>query len=169
MTSTQHEAIINECKRQSESCLYTSTALFEWAKAAKVQNRWWNALPIALGALASFGLLQNSYPAIAGMLALAAGLIPSIYEKLNIEKHTEEMLLQAGQYKILQDRFTQAANITALDTDQQKLKVEYETVLRQLEDLRARPILVPEKYFKIAQDKIKTGHYDSDVVPSSKV
>ena len=163
MNASQNEAIISECKRQSESCLYTSTSLFEWAKAAKIQNAWWNALPIALGALASFGLLQNLYPSVAGILALVAGLVPSIYEKLSIEKHTEEMLLQAGQYKILQDKFTHTASITALDTDPEKLKFEYDALLSQLNDLRARPILVPEKYFKLAQDKIKAGHYDSDV------
>ena len=130
--------------------------------AAKWHNRAWNAFPIIFGSLASFALLQNYYPYIASFLALLAGLLPAIYEKLNIEAHTEEIFSQAAQYKILENRFKQSANITSLDSNPDILKAEFNSLMRQIEDLRARPIILPEKYFLAARKKIKAGHYRSD-------
>ena len=34
----QTKSVIAECQRQEESCLYTSTALFEWLKSLRMWN-----------------------------------------------------------------------------------------------------------------------------------
>jgi hypothetical protein len=159
--SNQIEALVRECRIQAESCQYTSTGLFLWLHAAKWHNRWWNALPIVFGATASFALLQQNCPSIASILALLAGLLPAIYEKLNLESHTEEIFSQAGQYKNLEHRFRQAAEITFLEGEG-ILKSEFAALMRQMEDLRARPIILPEKYFQAGRAKIKAGHYKPD-------
>jgi hypothetical protein len=154
-------AISDECRVQAESCLYTSTALYLWLHAAKWHNRCWNALPIISGALASFALLQTNYPAVASGLALLAGLLPAIYEKLNIESHTEEIFSQAGQYKNLENRFRQAEKIVSLEGED-ALQAEFSSLMRQMEDLRVRPIIIPEKYFQAGRKKIQAGHYKPD-------
>jgi hypothetical protein len=115
-----------------------------------------------LGAVASYAFLQQNFPYIASFLALLAGLLPAIYDKLNIEASTEEIYSQAGQYKNLENRFRQAASIVALDPNHEALKSEFASLMRQIEDLRARPIILPEKYFLAARAKIKAGHYKPD-------
>jgi hypothetical protein len=158
---SESQAIIRECKIQAESCLYTSTGFYMWLGAATRYNRLWNTLPIIVGALAALAWLQQSYPTAVPFLALLAGLLPAIYEKLNLKDHTEEIGSQAGQYKNLEHRFRQAAEIVSLEGDD-RLKSEFAPLMRQIEDLRARPIILPEKYFAAARAKIKAGHYKPD-------
>lgn len=159
---SQHEAIVKECIEQSSSCQYTSTALYGWLGKAVWYNRSWNAIPIILGALASFGMLSNNFPVLAAFLAFIAGLLPAVYEKLELKAHTDEIKAQAGQYKNLEHRFRQAGTITALDNDPETLKMEFATLMRQIEDLRARPLVIPEKIFQEAREKVKDGRYKPD-------
>lgn len=162
MTS-QHEALVKECRFQAESCLYTSTAMYAWLESATFWNKLWNALPIALGALASFSFLADWLPALAAVLALIAGVLPSIYQKLGLKAHTNEILSQAGQYKNLENRFRQAAEIASLDEDSNALKMEFASLMKRIEDVRARPLAVPEKHFQAGRKKVKDGRYSPDV------
>jgi hypothetical protein len=155
------DLLIRECKRQEESCQYTSAALYSWLAAAKWQNRAWNSLPIICGALASFAALKQSNPFVASFLAMLAGLLPAIYEKLGLQAYTDEILTQAGQYKNLENRFRQAAEIVAAE-GAEAIKAELASLMRQIEDLRARPIIIPERHFLTGRDKIKAGHYEPD-------
>lgn len=157
----QTQAIIQECKTQSSSCLYTSTSLLIWLRKARIINSWLNGAPILLGAAASYSAFQ-AYPYVTAIFGFMAGVLPSIYEKLELKKHTKEIEEQAGKYKNLQDRFRQTAEIWALDGDQKTLRNEFDTLMRQLEDLRALPITAPEKYFLEAQRKIRKGDYTPD-------
>lgn len=166
--TTQTDAIIQACMVQAESCQYTAAGFYAWLNDAKWINRFWNAIPIILGATASFSFLQAEYPQVVAFLAFAAGLMPAVYEKLELKAHTEEILSQAGQYKNLENRFRHAASITALSGDTEALKVEFDALMRQMEDLRARPLVMPEKYFLIARDKIKAGHFKTDVKGGEK-
>jgi hypothetical protein len=54
---TQH--LIDECKRQEESCLYTSTTLFEWLKALRKWRIVFVVGPVVLGGLATWPLLKE--------------------------------------------------------------------------------------------------------------
>jgi hypothetical protein len=158
---TQTQAIIKECRIQAEHCEYTSAGLFMWLQAAIWHNRLWNSLPIIFGALAAFGLLQQHCPYVASFLALLAGLLPAIYDKLNLEAHTEEIFSQAGQYNNLRHRFRQTAEIISLES-LEALKTEFASLMRQIEDLRSRPLILPEKYFLAGRAKVKAGHYKPD-------
>ena len=158
----QQQAIVQECLDQSSSCQYTSTSFYEWLGRATWYNRLWNAIPMALGALASFGVLSEEFPILAAFLALIAGFLPALYEKLELKAHTDEIKAQAGQYKNLEHRFKQAATITALDNDHDALKAEFTALMRQIEDLRSRPLVIPEKLFQIARKKVKDGRYNPD-------
>lgn len=45
--------LIEECKRQEESCLYTSTTLFEWLKSMRRYRVLFVVAPIILGGIAA--------------------------------------------------------------------------------------------------------------------
>lgn len=158
----QHKAIVQECKIQAESCQYTAAALYKWLAKAKRNNMLWNAVPIIFGAFASFSFLQDLSPFLASFLALIAGFLPSVYEKLELQEHTDEILSQAGQYKNLENRFKQASTIVSLDPNPDTLKAEFATLMRQMEDLRSRPLVIPEKHFQAGRKEVKDGRYQPD-------
>ena len=74
------ENLINECKRQEESCLYTSAAFFEWLKSMRLWKRVFVVTPIILGALATWPLFSEEpeFKWFTGACALLAGLTPAI-------------------------------------------------------------------------------------------
>jgi hypothetical protein len=79
------QALVEECKRQEESCLYTSTALFEWLKDLR---RWRTALivlPIIFAGIAASALLKH-WEWVTGIAALLAGMIPAIFKSLDLDK-----------------------------------------------------------------------------------
>lgn len=160
--SDQQKAIVQECKIQAESCQYTAASLYKWLAQAKRKNKLWNAVPIIFGALASFSFLQDFSPFLSSFLALVAGFLPSVYEKLELQEHTDEILSQAGQYKNLENRFKQAANIIALDPNPDALKTEFTALMRQIEDVRARPLVIPDKHFQAGRKEVKDGRYQPD-------
>jgi hypothetical protein len=51
--------LIDECKRQGESCLYTSATLFEWLKSLRRWRVGFVVAPIILGAVATWPLLAK--------------------------------------------------------------------------------------------------------------
>jgi hypothetical protein len=153
--------LITECKRQEESCLYTSTTLFEWLKSL----RWWRVVfivaPILLGGVATWPLLtkQSGYEWLTGVCALLAGLAPAIYKALHFDVSLETLAKHAHQFKILQDRFRQAASITGL-SGFNELKAEFMKLMDQMDAARASSLTAPERFFSRAQKKITAGHYE---------
>jgi hypothetical protein len=153
--------LIDECKREEESCLYTSTALFEWLKSL----RWWRVgfvvAPIILGAVATWPLLtkQSGYEWVTGTCALLAGFFPAVYKALDFDVSLDVIAKQAHQFKILQDRFRQAWRVTALKSPDD-LKKEFDDLMARMDAVRSASLTAPERFFKRAQDKIKAGHYD---------
>lgn len=153
--------LVTECKRQEESCLYTSTTLFEWLKSL----RWWRVAfvvaPIILGGVATWPLLtkQSGYEWLTGGCALLAGLVPAIYKALHFDVNLETLAKHAHQFKILQDRFRQAASITAL-SGFDELKAEFTKLMDRMDAARAISLTAPERFFHKAQEKIAAGHYE---------
>ena len=156
--------LIAECKRQEESCLYTSTKLFEWLKAL----RWWRVafvvVPIILGGLASWPLLskQPELEWVAAVCALLAGLTPAVYKALDFDVSLDTLAKDAHQFKILQDRFRQAWSVAALG-DFEAFKAEFDTLMDRMDAARANSITAPERFFRKAQQKISSGHYNFTV------
>ncbi|GEM_PF-6977808 len=97
-------------------------------------------------------------------LAIFAGVLPSIYEKLDLQQHVDEIISQSGQYKNLENSFKQAANITALDSNPDALKTEFFSLMRRIEELRSRPLVIPEKHFQKGRREVKDGRYEPDVI-----
>lgn len=156
--------LIDECKRQEESCLYTSTSLFEFLK----HIRFWKAVfvvaPIILGGVATWPLLahKDGYRWLTGVCALLAGLSPAVYKALDFDVSLGTVAKHAHQFKILQDRFRQAWRITALGPFAE-LKNEFDDLMTRMDMARAVSLTPPERFFAKAQAKIAAGHYDFEV------
>lgn len=151
------EALKHECERQEESCLYTSTALFEWLKDLRLWRTAFIALPILCAAVATSALVKH-WPWVAGVATFLAGVLPAIFKALDLDRDLAVITRFANTFKSLQDRFRQARNITALG-ELDEIKKEFASLRARLDDARMASIPPPERYFKRAQNKIRKGHY----------
>lgn len=159
------QQITDEAKRQEESCLYTSTALFSWQKEVRVFRVAFIVLPIILSSFASARIfVRDSYfdwpIAIA---ALMAGLFPAIFKALDLDVSLKTIADSANRFKTLQDRFRQASLIGATrSTDE--LEEEFNALMQRLDDARSANPTIPDRHFVKAQKKIKKGDYDFDSI-----
>jgi hypothetical protein len=161
--------LISECKRQEESCLYTSTSLFEWLKSLRTWKVVFVVAPIVLGTIATAPLLkgQPGYEWLTGICALLAGLAPAIYKALDFDVNLNVVAQHAHQFKILQDRFRQACRVTALGSPDD-FKKEFHDLMTRMDAARTANLTAPERFFRKAQAKIQGGHYDFAVDVQSK-
>ncbi len=150
--------IVTECVRQSEACLYTSTSLYLWLRSVRFWNRIFIVSPIIVGGLAGWGVLATAAPEMAAGLALLAGFFPAIYEALKMKGEADEIAKNAGQFKVLQDRFRQTANIGALASDEE-LESEFRELMGRMDAARTVSLTAPQKFFLAAKEQIDKGHY----------
>jgi hypothetical protein len=161
--------LIDECRRQEESCLYTSTSLFEWLKYLRFWKAVFVVAPIILGGLATWPLLlhQDAYKWLAGVFALFAGFSTALYKALEFDISLSTVAKHAHEFKILQDRFRQAHRITALGPFAE-FKKEFDDLMARMDTVRAISLTPPERFFRDAQTKIAAGHYDFVVDANSE-
>jgi hypothetical protein len=155
--------IVKECKRQWESCLYTSTTLYEWLRCIRFHRKVYIAAPIILGGFASVAVIRESLPvAVIALIAFAAGLFPTLFEALGVQTEVDEVSRLAAEYKSLQDRFRRNAAITAL-TDIDKAEATLSDLMDRMDIARSSSLIPPERFFLKARERIKAGHYDFEV------
>ena len=118
LSDSRSAALIAECRRQEESCLYTSTTLYIWLRQARLLRRVFVVAPLILGALATWSVLDQPDRRwlvwLTALCALLAGLFPAVFEALKLDAEIDGIARQAASFKNLQDRFRQAATVTAL-------------------------------------------------------
>jgi hypothetical protein len=164
--ASKSAALAIECKRLSESCLYTSTALFIWLRCLRVTRIAFIVVPLALGSIAGWQLLKQTPVPIARLFtsvcAFLAGLLPTVYAALKFDDHLEDCKHLAGEFKNLQDRFRQAALVSSKKpfSDFEK---DFQPLVARLEEARAESYTAPEWCFASAKKKIKKGDYDFEV------
>lgn len=161
--------LIDECKRQEESCLYTSATLFEWLRSLRQWKVAFVVAPIILGGLATWPLLaqQPDFAWVTGTCALLAGIAPAVYKALDFDVSLDAVAKNAHQYKILQDRFRQAWRVTAVGpTD--IFENEFRKLMERMDAARSSSLTAPERFFKKAQAKIQSGHYNFGVDTNNK-
>src|SRR5260370_12791103 len=66
--------LVSECNRQSETCVYRSTALFIWLRCLRIFRVLFVVLPIVLGAVASWKVLTKSNNAALEVAGTPAGM-----------------------------------------------------------------------------------------------
>ena len=159
MIEQRRAAIVAECRRQEESCLYISTTLYIWLRRVRLQKQIFVAAPIIIGGIAGIAILKEWLPDwLMALLAFLASLFPALADGLKIETSVDEITRLAADFKALQDRFRRAANITALsdvDTAEQKLA----ELMDRMDVARSSSITPPEWAFEEARRKIDAGHY----------
>jgi hypothetical protein len=161
MTDECTKNIVDECKRQEESCLHTSTSLFEWLKYLRAWKAFFVVAPIILGGLSTWPLLahHDEYKWFTGVCALLAGFSPALYKALDFDVSLKVVAQHAHEFKILQDRFRQAWRIAGLGPSPD-FKKEFDGLMARMDAARAASLTPPERFFKKAQAKIEAGHYD---------
>ncbi len=164
MTDEPTQNIVDECKRQEESCLYTSTSLLEWLKRLRVWKALFIITPIVLGGLATWPLLahHDEYKWLTGVCALLAGFAPALYKALDFDVSLKVIAKHAHEFKILQDRFRQAWRIAALGSFPE-FKKEFDDLMGRMDAARAASLTPPERFFRKAKAKIGAGHYEFEV------
>lgn len=163
--------LVKECKRQEESCLYTSTTLYIWLREARIWRAIVIVVPIIFGAIASWSVLNRPdvewalwVTAAAGLLA---GVIPAVREALDLDLHVDESSRVAAQFKNLQDRFRIAAD-TGAYKEEGVFEAEVRDLMERLDEARKASVTPPERCFRKAQEKIKQGHYSFTVDETKK-
>ncbi len=153
--------LVTECKRQEESCLYTSTTLFEWIKWLRLWRVVFVVVPIVLGGVATWPLLAKlpDREWVTGLCALLAGLAPAVYKALQWDVSLEAVGKSANAFKTLQDRFRQGSQIAALG-DFGEFKSTLDALMERMDATRDGSLTAPERFFKKARVKINAGHYD---------
>lgn len=160
LNEQRRKAIVAECRRQEESCLYTSTSLYIWLRCVRLQKQLFVAIPIILGGIAGVSLFQSVLPDwLIATLAFIAGLIPILVDGLKIETRVDELIRLAATFKALQDRFRRVATITVL-SDLEKAEETLAELMDQMDIGRSSSITAPERYFLQAREKINAGHYN---------
>lgn len=155
----RRNSIIAECHRQEESCLYTSTTLYIWLRRVRIQKTIFIAAPIVIGGTAGLSVLKDwGVDWIIALLTFAASLFPALFDALKLETSVDEISRLAAEFKSLQDRFRQTANITAL-TNIGAAEEALSELMGRMDIARSSSITPPEWAFREAQQKINAGHY----------
>ena len=163
LSDQRKDALVKECRRQEESCLYTSTSLYIWLRKARWIRRLFIVAPVILGALATWSVLDQPGRLwlvwLTASFALLAGLFPAIFKSLDLDTEVDEISRQAALYKSLQDRFRLAAEVTSRGSFEE-FRSEFNELMNRLDDTRSTSITPPERCFESARKKIKSGHYE---------
>ena len=158
--------LVQECRRQHENCLYTSTALFEWLSSVRLWRRFFVVTPLILGSLAGWSLLtEMSYEGAAVLTAVCsflAGLLPTIYAALKLEEGEKPIATSASEYKNLQDRFRQCAAVSS-GKPFGEFEAEFRELMGRMEEARRSGLSIPKRFFRRAQKRVQSGDYTFDV------
>lgn len=156
-------ALIAECEREEENCLYTSTTFFMWLRMLKFIRACLWALG-AIGSIASASsILNNSQinPLLIAGLALAGVLMPGLVKALQFDAAIKDYAAAAASFKNLQGEFRRAARVWS-----NKPFVEFEAdarrAIKAMNEARKPSLTPPEWCFRLAQKKVKRGDYDKD-------
>jgi hypothetical protein len=164
--ASKNSELALECKRQSESCLYTSTSLFIWLRFLRITKAVFIVVPLVLGSIAGWQVLRETHApwvkALTSIAAFLAGLLPTVYSALKFDDHLEQCKHLTAEFKNLRDSFRQAALVSALKPFAEFEK-DFQPLMRRLEQARSISYTAPEWCFKKAQEKVHKGDYDFDV------
>jgi hypothetical protein len=159
-------ALATEATRLSESCLYTSGSLFIWLRVLRWTKIIFTVVPLILGSLAGWKALAStdvaSVKILIAICSFGAGLFPAIYSALKFDDKLEQCAHLAGEFKLLEHRLRQCAKVHSLKSFAEFEK-SFEGCMKRLEAAKSISLTPPEWCFKMAQRKIKKGHYDFTV------
>ena len=158
--------LAQECMRQSESCLYTSTSLYIYLRILRISRFLFIVLPIICGSIVGWDFMVNGDSGVKmGILAICTlftSLVPSVYTALKVEDHILLAAQQAATFKNLQDGFRVCGIIQSRGAFI-NFEAAFYKIMQRMEEARAPSFTAPELCFQLARLKIRTGHYDFSV------
>jgi hypothetical protein len=157
---TSADALRSQCSQQHERCLYTSVSLFIWLRCLRKARVALIIVPIILGSLAGWDLLQGhdgAFKIVTAVFAFLAGLVPAVYSALKLDDHLPTAARLAGEYKNLEILFADLAQVGP--TKALEFEAEYKQARSRLEKANAEAYTAPEWCFRAAKKKIEAGHY----------
>lgn len=161
-------ALIAECEREEESCLYTSTSFYVWLRTLK-------AIRVSLWAAGAIGSIVSASNILSGELgrpvitagfALAGIVMPGLVKAVNLDSTIKEYAAAAATFKNLQGEFRRTAKVSSNKPFSQ-FESEARKAFTAINEARKLSLTPPEWCFRRAQRKVKGGDYDRDEPGSS--
>jgi len=106
-------ALIAECEREEENCLYTSTSFYIWLRMLKTTRAGLWTLG-AIGSIVSANSIlrgRQDYQVVMAALALAGVLMPGLIKAVQLDAAIKDYTAAAGSFKNLQGEFRRAAKV----------------------------------------------------------
>ena len=160
MTDTETE-ILKECERQEENCLYTFTVLMVWLRSLRRWRRVFIFGQVVFSVCAA-AFAVAGHALAAGAFGSIAGLSPIVWGSLQLDGQLEVVSRHASLFVELRDRFRRIKNIEATK-GLKVLEREFQFAVEDLAGARKYGVSPPEKYFAIAQEKIRRGDYENSI------
>jgi hypothetical protein len=159
-------ALIAECEREEENCLYTSTSFFIWLRWLKTSRAGLWVLG-AIGSIVSANSIlrgQDNYQILMAALAVTGVLMPGLIKALQLDSAIRDYAAAAASFKSLQGEFRRLARVWS-NKPFPEFEAEARRATKSMNEARKPSLTPPEWCFRRAQKKIKRGDYDSDEKP----
>lgn len=156
-------ALIAECEREEENCLYTSTSFYIWLRMLKATRAGLWTLG-AIGSIVSANSIlrgRHDYQVVMAALALAGVLMPGLIKAVQLDAAIKDYAAAAASFKNLQGEFRRAARVWS-SKPFGEFEVEARKIIKTMNEARKPSLTPPEWCFRLAQNKIKRGDYDED-------
>lgn len=158
-----HAALIAECEREEENCLYTSTSFYVWLRTLKMIRA---ALWVfgAVGSIVSANSIlrgQHGYEIMMAALAVAGVLMPGLIKAVQLDATIRDYATAAAVFKNLQGEFRRLAQVWS-NKPFPEFEAEARQAIKAMNEARKPSLTPPEWYFRLAQRKIKRGDYEKD-------
>lgn len=156
-------ALIDECAREEENALYTSTSFFIWLRLLKaIRAALWAGGAIGSIVAASHILRgDGSARVMMAGFALAGVLLPGIIKAVKLDVTIQDYSEAAARFKNLQGEFRRARLVWSKKPEEE-FEAEARKLFKAMNDARKPSLTPPDFCFRIAQNKVKAGHYDYD-------
>lgn len=158
--SVARAALIAECEREEENCLYTSTSFFIWLRALKIVRAtlWAGG---AIGSIVSASSIlsgDQAHPILMAGLALAGVLMPGLIKAVRLDSAIKGYAMAAAAFKNLQGEFGRAARVWS-NKPFPEFEAEVRKAIKAINEARKPSLTPPEWCFRRAQKKIEKGDY----------
>ncbi|MDZ4691779.1 hypothetical protein [Terricaulis sp.] len=158
---TVRNEVVAECQRQEDNALYTAVTLLLWLREIRLLKRAYLLAQLIFAAAAAYFAVDGNALA-AGISGSIAGVAPSVWDALKFDGHEDQVRHYASEFTRLRDRFRQ---VRLIDDAKgiERLEASFQSAMRQMDRARSGAVTPPERLFRAAQKKIKTGDYSHDI------
>jgi hypothetical protein len=146
------QAIIDECWRQYDNCLYTAMSFHGYLKSRRMWRTVLTLAPILLGALLAPGVMCTHMQM---PIVIVLSSMPALFNALRINENIDEISRVASTFTRLRDEFRQTAEIHASQYDDARLTAHFDQLVARMAAARSYAITAPERFYKQACKKIK--------------